>query len=154
MGRHSVNLKTVCLYGHEGSNPPSSATFGTKFNDLVPLFCYFEWFWEFFHHFCIFALSKKCKKNARRCKKMQESGKINLNHSALGLSFARSFLCSCIQDVNTCRRWSRWCCAQDNFGRASYPRHLPRASSHTNGEDRGDGSPSSRSAWVLPWNAR
>lgn len=24
-GRHSVNLKTVCLYGHEGSNPPSSA---------------------------------------------------------------------------------------------------------------------------------
>ena len=25
MGHHSVNLKTVCLYGHEGSNPPSSA---------------------------------------------------------------------------------------------------------------------------------
>ena len=39
MGRHFVNLKTVCLYGHEGSNPPSSAKTGNPPIRVGFLFC-------------------------------------------------------------------------------------------------------------------
>ena len=60
------------LCKNQERHPPSSATFGTKFNDLVPFFFGFWCFWTFSLHFCIFALPKTCKENAR---KVQESGK-------------------------------------------------------------------------------